>query len=58
MEIAIYVPQYIDPNWEPSTKDLEVKRDMNQIEMVLTRKGGLPAPTPPAPDEDQDSAPD
>jgi hypothetical protein len=58
VRLAIYVPQYIDPNWEPSIKDVEVKGDTKQIEIVLTRKAGPPAPTPPELDEGADSTPD
>jgi len=58
VRLAIYVPQYIDPNWEPSINDVEVKGDMKQIEIVLTRRAGPPAPTPPELNNDEDSTPD
>jgi len=58
VRLAIYVPQYVDPNWEPSIKDVEVKGDTKQIEIVLTRKAGPPASTPPELDDGEGPTPD
>ena len=45
-------------DWEPTTKEVEVNGDMEQIEIVLTRKVELPAPVKPKVDDDEDSTPD
>jgi hypothetical protein len=56
VRLAISVPQYVDPNWDPTIKEVEVNGDIKQIEIVLTRKTGLPAPVTPKLD-DEDSTP-
>jgi hypothetical protein len=48
----------LDPDWEPTTKDVEVNGDIEEIEIVLTRKVELPAPVKPKLDDDEGSTPD
>jgi hypothetical protein len=55
--LAISVPQYVDPNWEPTIKEVEVTGDTKQIEIVLTRKTGLPAPETRKLNDDDASTP-
>jgi hypothetical protein len=57
VRLAISVPQYVDPNWEPTIKDVEVNGDIREIEIVLPRKAGLPAPVTPQLVDDEDSSP-
>jgi hypothetical protein len=58
VRLAVSVPQYVDPNWESTIKEVEVTRDTKQIEIVLTRKAGLPAPVTPKLNDDEDSITD
>lgn len=53
VRLNTYVSEFVDPNWEPCIKELEVNGDTNEVEIVLTRKAGPPAPvTPTLDDED------
>ena len=58
VRLAISIPQYVDGNWETTIKDVEVNGDLNQIEIVLTRKAGLRDPIETELDDDDDSTPD
>ena len=48
----------LDPDWEPTTKEVEVNGDIEEIEIVLTRKVKPPAPVIPNLGDDEDSTPD
>ena len=58
IRITISIPQYVDPNWESAIKDVEVNGDLEQIEIVLARKAGLPDPIKPKLDDNDDSSPE
>ena len=65
---TVHLAIYGDPNWQVTTRDVDVNEDTKEIEIVLTRKDGPPVsvapkldvhkdPTPEL-DEDEDSNPD
>lgn len=52
--LKTYVNQYVDPSWEPSTMDVEVNGDVENVEIVLTRKASGESDPPHKEDQTPD----